>query len=230
MQILADHPRLYLNAGSTPGTEWLRLRGPVPADRMDPAQPEKIWKAKDDSVALPSWLGLPGFRHSIGLARWWHFSFDVFWLANGIIFFILLLRSGQWQRIVPQSWDVFPNALSTTVQYLSLDLPANEGFTRYNGLQLIALLDHSVHCCTARGRHRSTSITGDGWSATAKWGGVPRTKILRSRVRRFLDPLRSKNPAVWPRRRMAAPAQRRVDQVPVRRHRRLGRASLGNHG
>ena len=30
LQILADHPRLYLNAGSKPDTEWLRLRGPVP--------------------------------------------------------------------------------------------------------------------------------------------------------------------------------------------------------
>src|SRR5215471_13964299 len=34
IQILADHPRLELDAGSTPGREWLRLRGPVPADRM----------------------------------------------------------------------------------------------------------------------------------------------------------------------------------------------------
>ena len=23
---------------------------------------------------LPGWLGIPGIRHSIGLARWWHFS------------------------------------------------------------------------------------------------------------------------------------------------------------
>ena len=138
LQILADHPRLYLNAGSRPGTEWLRLRGPVPADRMDPAKPEQMWMAKDDSVALPSWLGLPGIRHSIGLARWWHFSFDLLWVVNGIVFFVLLFSTGQWQRLVPRSWDVFPNALSTAVQYLSLDLPANEGFIHYNGLQLLA--------------------------------------------------------------------------------------------
>lgn len=138
LQILADHPRLYLNAGSRPGTEWLRLRGPVPADRMDKQKPEQVWTAKDDSVALPGWLGLPGIRHSIGLARWWHFSFDLLWVVNGIVFFVLLFSTGQWQRLVPRSWDVFPNALSTAVQYLSLDLPANEGFSRYNGLQLLA--------------------------------------------------------------------------------------------
>ena len=31
LQILADHPRLYLNAGSKPDSEWMRLRESVPA-------------------------------------------------------------------------------------------------------------------------------------------------------------------------------------------------------
>lgn len=138
LQILADHPRLYLNGGSRPGTEWLRMRGPVPPDRMDENQPRRMWTAKDDSVALPRWLGIPGFRHSIGLARWWHFSFDLLWIINGLIFYILLFSTDQWQRLVPTSWDVFPNALSTAIQYASLQLPANEGFVQFNGLQLLA--------------------------------------------------------------------------------------------
>ena len=138
LQILADHPRLYLNSGSTPGTAWLRLRGPIPPDRLDPTDPTKVWTAKDDSVSLPRWLGIPGVRHTIGLARWWHFTFDGLWLLNGLIFYVLLFATGQWRRIVPLSWDVIPHAASTAVQYLSLDFPANEGFVAYNGLQLIA--------------------------------------------------------------------------------------------
>ncbi len=138
LQILADHPRLYLNSGSTPGTAWLRMRGPVPADRINPEDPWRVWTAKDDSVSLPRWLGLPGLRHSIGLARWWHFCFDVLWLINGVVFYVLLFSTGQWRRIVPQSWDVLPNAASTAIQYASLDFPPNEGFVAYNGLQLIA--------------------------------------------------------------------------------------------
>ncbi len=138
LQILADHPRLYLNSGSTPGTEWFRMRHPVPRDRMDPDDAARVWTAKDDAVALPKWLGIPGFRHSIGLARWWHFSFDLFWLINGAVFYVLLFATGQWGRIVPRSWDVFPNALSTAIQYASLDFPTNEGFTNYNGMQIIA--------------------------------------------------------------------------------------------
>ena len=60
------------------------------------------------------------------------------WLVNGIVFYVLLFTTGQWRRIVPRSWDVIPNAMSTAVQYASLELPANEGFTSYNGMQMIA--------------------------------------------------------------------------------------------
>src|SRR5262245_21431884 len=137
IQILADHPRLQTDAGSKPGREWLRLRGPVPADRMAQEPPERAWTAKDDAVSLPRWLGLPGIRHSIGLARWWHFSFDFLWILTGIAFYVLLFTTGQWARLVPRNWNVIPNAISTALQYGSLQFPANKGWTQYNGLQSI---------------------------------------------------------------------------------------------
>ncbi|HUE32732.1 MAG TPA: oxidoreductase, partial [Mycobacterium sp.] len=113
MQILCDHPRLYFSRNSTPGTdEWLRVGPPVP---------EGYWTANDDTVALPGQFGLPGFRHSIGLARWWHLGADVLWLLNGAIFYVLLFATGQWRHVVPMSWDVFPNAASVAIQYLSLN-------------------------------------------------------------------------------------------------------------
>lgn len=70
LQILADHPRLYLNSGCRPGTAWFRMRGLVPADRMAKDNAARLWTAKDDWVALPKWLGLPGIRHTVKLARW----------------------------------------------------------------------------------------------------------------------------------------------------------------
>jgi methionine sulfoxide reductase catalytic subunit len=130
LQILADHPRLYLDGDCTPGRDWFRLRGPVPRDQ--------VWTAKQDSVTLPKWLGLPGIRHSIGLARWWHFSLDTLWLLNGIIFYILLFSTDQWMRLIPQSWDIIPNSISTAIQYASLDFPPRSGWLQYNGLQMIA--------------------------------------------------------------------------------------------
>lgn len=130
IQILADHPRLYWNRDSTPGTEWFRFQYPVPKG--------VLWTAKDDSVTIPSWLGIPGIRHSIGLARWWHFSFDLLWLINGIVFYVLLFTTHQWERLVPMSWDVFPNALSMAQQYLALAPPPTEAWIRYNSLQQLA--------------------------------------------------------------------------------------------
>jgi thiosulfate reductase cytochrome b subunit len=130
VQILSDHPRLYWTRHSTPGKDWFRIQVPVPSD--------PLWTAKQDSISLPGQVGLPGLRHSIGLARWWHLGVDALWLLNGVIFYILLFATGQWQRLVPTSWDVFPSALSVLIQYLSLNWPAETGWAAYNGLQLIA--------------------------------------------------------------------------------------------
>ena len=130
VQILADHPRLYWKRDCTPGTEWFRFQKAVPAGR--------IWTAKDDSVTLPAWLGIPGIRHSIGLARWWHFSITLLWMINGVLFYVLLFTTGQWLRLVPTTWEVFPNAVSTALQYLSLTFPADHSWTHYNSLQQLA--------------------------------------------------------------------------------------------
>jgi len=130
IQILADHPRLYWTRDCTPGTEWFRFQHPVPKGR--------VWTSKDDSVTLPGWLGIPGIRHSIGLARWWHFSVVLLWTVNGIAFYALIFATGQWLRLVPLTWDVFPSALSTVIQYASLNFPVESSWTRYNGLQQLS--------------------------------------------------------------------------------------------
>jgi methionine sulfoxide reductase catalytic subunit len=127
IQILADHPRLYWDRDSTPGTEWFRFQIPVPMNR--------IWTSKDDAVTIPSWLGIPGGRHTVGPARWLHFSLDLFWLVNGVLFYICLFATEQWQRLVPRTWEVFPNALSAAIQYSALRMPTEDGSIRYNGIQ-----------------------------------------------------------------------------------------------
>jgi sulfoxide reductase catalytic subunit YedY len=83
LQILMDHPRLYWNVHCTPGTEWARFTPvEVPKDR--------VWTAKDDSRYLSPWIGLPGYRHTIGMARHWHFLSVLFWVGNGLVFVVLL--------------------------------------------------------------------------------------------------------------------------------------------
>ena len=55
-----------------------------------------------------------------------------------MIFVVLLFVTGQWMRIVPTSWEVFPNALAPALQYVSLDWPTENGWVNYNSLQQLA--------------------------------------------------------------------------------------------
>ena len=71
----------------------------------------------------------------ISINLWLHQSLDILWLVNGLIFVVLLFASGHWMRIVPTSWEVFPNALSALLQYMTLDWPVENGWVNYNSLQ-----------------------------------------------------------------------------------------------
>lgn len=75
---------------------------------------------------------------AISLDLWWHLTLDLLWVVNGAVFYVMLFATGQWVRIVPTSWSVFPNAVSVAVQYASLDWPTENGWVAYNALQLLA--------------------------------------------------------------------------------------------
>lgn len=77
-------------------------------------------------------------RRRISLALWFHQAIDVLWIANGVIYIVLLFATGQWMRVVPTSWDVFPNAVSAALQYASLDWPTENGWVNYNSLQQLS--------------------------------------------------------------------------------------------
>jgi thiosulfate reductase cytochrome b subunit len=132
LQILMDHPRLYWNVHCTPGTEWLRLT-PVEVPR------DRLYTAKDDARYLSPWIGLPGYRHTIGMARHWHFLSVLFWVGNGLIFVVLLFGTEQWRRLVPTSWRIVPDAWAVFVHYATFHLPqGDDTFYRYNALQQLA--------------------------------------------------------------------------------------------
>lgn len=132
LQILMDHPRLYWSVHCTPGAAWLRLTPiTVPTDR--------VWTAKDDARYLSPWIGLPGYRHTIGMARHWHFLSVPFWIANGVVFTALLFLTDQWRRLVPTSWRIVPDAWAVFVHYATFHLPPEpNGFYQYNALQQLS--------------------------------------------------------------------------------------------
>jgi thiosulfate reductase cytochrome b subunit len=132
LQILMDHPRLYWNVHCTPGTEWIRFTPvQVPLDRL--------YTAKDDARYLSPWIGLPGGRHTLGLARHWHFASVLFWIVNGAVYVTLLFATSHWRRIVPTSWQVFRDAWAIFVHYATFHLPPEpNGFYEYNALQQLS--------------------------------------------------------------------------------------------
>lgn len=130
--ILMDHPRLYFNDHCTPGSEWLRLTPiQVPEDR--------VWTAKDDARYISPLVATPGYRHSIGVARIWHFLVVHGFIFTGVAFMVLLFATGQWQRLVPTSPHILPEAWSYWVHYATLHMPPEpNGFYAYNALQQLA--------------------------------------------------------------------------------------------
>lgn len=115
LAVLAAHPKLYWNIHAQPGTEWLRFtRKKMPADQM--------WCSTDEEAEWPGWLALPG-GSGLGLGRYWHFLNALAWMICGALYIALLFLSPQWRRLVPTSWEVFPDALRDLGMYLTFRTP-----------------------------------------------------------------------------------------------------------
>src|SRR3546814_433207 len=59
------------------------------------------------------------------------------WVLNGLIYVVLLFATGLWRRIIPTSWDVFPDAWDSIKTYLSLDVPDISHFQPYDAAQML---------------------------------------------------------------------------------------------
>lgn len=129
VSILMDHPRLYWNDHCTPGSDWIRFTPvDVPKDR--------IWTARDDARYISPVIALPGYKHTPGMGRSWHFVSDYGFILIGAIYIAMLLISGQWPRLIPTSWAIVPYAWQTFVQYATFHFPGEpDGYYAYNALQ-----------------------------------------------------------------------------------------------
>lgn len=115
IEILSALPKLYFNDHATPGSEWIKFtRKKMPQDRL--------WISLEEEESFPSLVALPGHKN-LGLGRHWHFFSIVFWIANGAAYYILLFTSNEWQRLIPTSWDIFPQAIHTALMYATFHFP-----------------------------------------------------------------------------------------------------------
>ncbi|WP_054952204.1 molybdopterin-dependent oxidoreductase [Flaviflexus massiliensis] len=130
-EMLASLPRLWWRNDCAPGTEWLRFtRRKLPKE-------EGVYTSLMDERSLSPLIALPG-KKNIGLGRHWHGIGTTLWLLNGIVYVVLLFATGLWRRIIPTSWDVFPEAWDSFVVYIGFAKPSIEHFQPYDALQMLA--------------------------------------------------------------------------------------------
>lgn len=129
-EILASHPRLYWKNDCHPGSEWLKFtKDKVPLE-------VGAFTARDDQRTLHPLISLPG-RAKIGLGRAWHGIVTVLWVLNGAVYVVLLFVTGAWRRLIPTSWDVFPEAWESFRIYAGFGVPSIEHFQPYDALQML---------------------------------------------------------------------------------------------
>ena len=120
IEILSALPKLYWHDNATPGKEWIRFT----KKKFLPDFKKRVWISLEEEESFPSWLALPGHKN-LGIGRHWHFFSIIFWIANGIAYYTLLFTSNEWQRLVPTSWSIFPQAFHTMMQYASFNFTVN---------------------------------------------------------------------------------------------------------
>lgn len=129
-EMLSSLPRLWWSNDCAPGKEWLRFT------RRELPEEEGVYTSLMDERSLSPLIALPG-RENIGLGRHWHGLSVMLWVLNGAVYVTLLFATGLWRRLIPTSWDVFPEAWDSLTTYFGLSVPAIEHFTPYDSLQML---------------------------------------------------------------------------------------------
>lgn len=122
IEILSALPKLYWNDHARPGTEWIKFT----KKKFLPNFKKRTWISLEEEESFSSWIALPGHKN-LGIGRHWHFLSIIFWISNGAAYYILLFTSGEWQRLIPTSWSILPDAIHDVMLYASFqfNLPGN---------------------------------------------------------------------------------------------------------
>ncbi len=127
IEILSSFPKLYWNDHALPGTEWIKFtKRKMPKD--------KLWIGLEEEESFSSWIALPGHKN-LGMGRHWHFFSIIFWIANGAAYYILLFSSDEWQRLIPTSFSIIPQAIHIAMIYATFHIPPESLAHPYNALQ-----------------------------------------------------------------------------------------------
>jgi thiosulfate reductase cytochrome b subunit len=83
---------------------------------------------------FPSWITIPGPQW-LAMGRLWHFFFAWLFVANGVIFAALALRSGHFKRDLRPKKTDFTGLPAEIAHHARLQFPKGEAAKSYNGIQ-----------------------------------------------------------------------------------------------
>ncbi len=151
LQIFNAHPALYLGQASTFAHPLLTIgaTGDPPAHgyleafghRFDTTGVLGLSKAGGEETerGFPAWITLPS-EQDLATGRRWHFLFAWIFVANGLVYLLFGVVSGEVRRrLIPTARELMtiPAAIR---EHLTLHFPEGEAATRYNVLQKLTYL------------------------------------------------------------------------------------------
>jgi thiosulfate reductase cytochrome b subunit len=133
-----DHPLMAIGASGDPADHgYLEVFG----HRFNTTGVLGLSNADGEPAerGFPSWITLPA-EQDLATGRRWHFLFAWIFVANGLIYVLFGLLSGQLRRrLIPTGADL-KSIPAAVLEHLTLRFPKGEEATRYNVLQKLTYL------------------------------------------------------------------------------------------
>lgn len=130
IEILGTYPRLHRKVQNQPGDQWAQFT-------IKEKPKHKYYAVSSEYENYSPIVSLPGYG-KLGQGRYWHFIMVMGYVLCFLIYYVLLAVTGQWRRYVPQSWDVFPQAVDDILHYLAFQIPEHLPGMPFNAVQQLS--------------------------------------------------------------------------------------------
>lgn len=130
VEILGTFPKLHRSIHTPIGKQWAQFS-------IKQKRKRKYFPVSGEYENYSPIVSLPGYG-ALGQGRYWHFISVMGWLLLLVIYWVLLVVTGQWRRYWPESWSVFGQAWDDLVHYLGFQIPeAMDGYA-FNAIQQLS--------------------------------------------------------------------------------------------
>lgn len=130
IEILGTFPRLHTSEHTPAGKQWAQFT-------IKEKKKHKYYSVGSEYENYSPIISLPG-RGLLGQGRYWHFITVAGFVTCTIIYFVLLIFTGQWRRYVPNSLDVFPQAFNDMMTYMAFQIPDHMPGMPFNAVQQLS--------------------------------------------------------------------------------------------